>query len=226
MEKKFNKNLRILISNILWEDWDPIGVNTFAPRDEYESYVEEIADLVEENNNEEKIAEELHRIENETMGMKGNMENCSRVAEKIVEETKKILITEQEAYYAATIEKEFEKSVKLLSGEKIELKKRAVIFKEKSIFQSPGMVAITNKRIILLKHHFFSPDKIISIPLAIISKADIQKFGLLRSNQTAIRIKCGEKYILFGITYIQKIATGLTDAVETMKFLEKLKEKL
>lgn len=30
------------VREILWNNWDPIGVNNIAPRDEYQSYVPEI----------------------------------------------------------------------------------------------------------------------------------------------------------------------------------------
>src|SRR5215213_3739205 len=45
------------IDDILWFDWDPIGVNKFAPRDEYQSYVPEVFDLVKANADHQQIAE-------------------------------------------------------------------------------------------------------------------------------------------------------------------------
>jgi len=72
------------IDEILWNDWDPIGVNDIAPRDEYQSYVPEIYKMVMENKTETEIAERLHKIERETMGMFGNKEHCKDIANKIM----------------------------------------------------------------------------------------------------------------------------------------------
>ena len=41
LKKKYNAIHRT-ISEILWIDWDPIGINDLAPRDEYDDYVPEI----------------------------------------------------------------------------------------------------------------------------------------------------------------------------------------
>lgn len=34
------------IAAILWNEWDPIGINDIAPRDEYNSYISEILQLL------------------------------------------------------------------------------------------------------------------------------------------------------------------------------------
>jgi hypothetical protein len=72
------------IDDILWFDWDPIGVNDIAPRDEYQSYVPEILRLVKAKVNREEIAKTLYNIENHNMGMKGTIENCLIIADKIL----------------------------------------------------------------------------------------------------------------------------------------------
>lgn len=90
--KKFKGNLTAAkdfllyqkIYDILWFDWDPIGVNKFAPRDEYQSYVPEICGLVKANADRQQIAEHLFKLETNNMGMGGSMENCLAVAEKIL----------------------------------------------------------------------------------------------------------------------------------------------
>lgn len=76
-------NLYQQIDQILWEDWDPIGVNDIAPRDEYQSYTPLILKLVKSNSDTTKIAEKLHEIETKTIGVLGNYESCLKVAEKI-----------------------------------------------------------------------------------------------------------------------------------------------
>ena len=79
------KKLYQEIDEILWNDWDPIGVNDIAPRDEYQSYTPKIFSLKRKGVNEEEIAKELYEIEKETIGLAGNLENCRIVARKIIE---------------------------------------------------------------------------------------------------------------------------------------------
>lgn len=72
------------IDDILWFDWDPIGVNDIAPRDEYQSYVPEIFRLLKSNVDKKEIADRLFRLETETMGMVGNMKRCLKIADEIL----------------------------------------------------------------------------------------------------------------------------------------------
>lgn len=76
-------NLYQKIDQILWEDWDPIGINDAAPRDEYQSYTPIILKLVKSKSDTIKIAEKLYEIENEIIGVAGNYEKCLKVAGKI-----------------------------------------------------------------------------------------------------------------------------------------------
>jgi len=55
------------IDDILWFDWDPIGVNSIALRDEYQSYVPEIFGLVKSNAGRQEIASRLFKLETENM---------------------------------------------------------------------------------------------------------------------------------------------------------------
>ena len=72
------------IDDILWTDWDPIGVNDIAPRDEYQSYVPEIFGLLKSNANRNEIAKILYKLETENMGMESKIENCLTIADKIL----------------------------------------------------------------------------------------------------------------------------------------------
>ena len=88
LKEKFRRkgkflNLYLQIDQILWEDWDPIGINDYAPRDEYQSYTPIILKLVKSKSDSIKIAQKLYEIETETIGLSGNYENCLKVAEKI-----------------------------------------------------------------------------------------------------------------------------------------------
>ena len=51
------------IDEILWNDWDPIGINDIAPRDEYSSYTPIIYGLTINDANAETIANKLNEIE-------------------------------------------------------------------------------------------------------------------------------------------------------------------
>jgi hypothetical protein len=83
VQNKFYK----IIDEILWNDWDPIGINEYKEeaRDEYQSYLPKIFNLKIDNAGKELIAQHLLKIETEMMGLSGNIEKCRVVAEKIVE---------------------------------------------------------------------------------------------------------------------------------------------
>ena len=82
--------------------------------------------------------------------------------------------------YNAILEKEFEKSVNLLPNENIEFKNRGILFREKLIVQSPGIVVLTNKRIIFLIHSSFGPGEFLYIPLNAISRMNFKTLGFLQ----------------------------------------------
>lgn len=76
---------RTAIDVILWNDWDPIGVNDNEEiRDEYQGYVSSILHLVTQGADKIKLSKHLYQIETVSIGVSGNMERCERVAEKIV----------------------------------------------------------------------------------------------------------------------------------------------
>ena len=83
-----NKDLALYqrIDEILWFDWDPLGINDIAPRDEYQSYVIDIIDLVISKAASQKIAEHLYKIETNNMAKGGNIEKCYTIADKILKE--------------------------------------------------------------------------------------------------------------------------------------------
>lgn len=72
------------IDKILWNDWDPIGVNDVSQaRDEYHSYVWKVVDFKLKNVDSEVIAQYLFLIETGHMGLIGNLEDCRRVSQII-----------------------------------------------------------------------------------------------------------------------------------------------
>ena len=86
-KNKIKKEYKILfkkIDEILWSDWDPIGINDVAPRDEYQSYTPIICGLILEGASEEEVANKLYEIETDSIGVKGSINNCRDVAKKII----------------------------------------------------------------------------------------------------------------------------------------------
>ena len=70
------------IDEILWNDWDPIGVNEMPEaRDEYNSYVLAVLNLKLSGAELETIAQYLFQIEVDRMGLFGNLDNCRRVSQ-------------------------------------------------------------------------------------------------------------------------------------------------
>lgn len=80
------------IDVLLWEEWDPIGVNDIAPRDEYQSYTPQLFSLAIKGATIDEIAHELSRIEWEMMGLAGNNQKCKEIAEKISKEAKRLIL--------------------------------------------------------------------------------------------------------------------------------------
>jgi hypothetical protein len=77
------KELYQTIDEILWTDWDPIGIKDVAPRDEYQRYTPTILNLKIKGADAGTIANKLHEIEVNTLGVLGNLNKCRQVADKI-----------------------------------------------------------------------------------------------------------------------------------------------
>jgi hypothetical protein len=81
------------VSEILWTDWDPIRINEFGPRDEYESYVLGVVGLALNGHDADAIAERLDRIERVNMGLDGPggvRSHLRVIAEKILAAQKEL----------------------------------------------------------------------------------------------------------------------------------------
>lgn len=73
------------IDEILWQDWDPIGINDAVNiRDEYCGYIPQVFNLKIQGAEKKKIADYLYEMETINMGTNGNKQNCEFVAEKII----------------------------------------------------------------------------------------------------------------------------------------------
>lgn len=80
------ENLSNWIRRILWEEWDPIGVNDLGgPDDEYDAYAARLVQYVNEGRDEHAIAKYLGQVETNAMGLsKSNAGNNMRVAKLLV----------------------------------------------------------------------------------------------------------------------------------------------
>ncbi len=73
------------IDSILWNDWDPIGINDDGgPDDEYRDYVPEILKLVQESKSEQEIAIYLDKIVTEMIGLNSNIDENIRIARLLI----------------------------------------------------------------------------------------------------------------------------------------------
>lgn len=91
--KKFKGNLLAAkefliykkIDEILWQDWDPIGINDMSDaRDEYDGYVSQLFNLKKSGSSKEEIAKCLFKIEKERIGLGGSLDSCLKIADKII----------------------------------------------------------------------------------------------------------------------------------------------
>jgi hypothetical protein len=72
------------IETVLWNDWDPAGINDIAPADEYQHYVPQILNMVMGENKVNDIAEKLYFIETIEMDLEGDRERCYQIARKLI----------------------------------------------------------------------------------------------------------------------------------------------
>ena len=82
--RKKAQEIQESIRRILFEDWDPIGINDSAPDDEYDSYVGGIYRLLVSGASEHQIIERLYQLETTSMGLSGDRERLKSVAEKLL----------------------------------------------------------------------------------------------------------------------------------------------
>ena len=79
------------IDEILWTDWDPIGVSKMEGcRDEYYSYLPHVFSLVLKNASAQELAMYLHEVVSQNMGLGSKVSDQLPVAEKILAARKSI----------------------------------------------------------------------------------------------------------------------------------------
>lgn len=73
------------IDEILWRDWDPIGVfGASGARDEYRSYLPNVFRLILDGAGQNQIAEYLFSIETNAIELSGDKERCTRIADLLL----------------------------------------------------------------------------------------------------------------------------------------------
>ena len=79
-----NSTIYRKVADIMWNDWDPIGVNElFEDKSEYDGYIPSIYAIAESSRDADVVAYEMVKIEKERMGMDGNLQQAKIAAEKI-----------------------------------------------------------------------------------------------------------------------------------------------
>jgi hypothetical protein len=66
------------VDEILFREWDPIGVNNVAPTDEYSHYAPEIAQLLMNGASAARITKRLNELTHKSMGVKVHVANTKR----------------------------------------------------------------------------------------------------------------------------------------------------
>jgi hypothetical protein len=82
---EISRKLKI-IERILWEDWDPIGINVIVTaKDEYDSYAPKVYKLLQEGKSAEEVAEYLSYVDGELIGNTPNESRNLEVAKKLIQ---------------------------------------------------------------------------------------------------------------------------------------------
>lgn len=72
------------IRDILFDEWDPIGINDIAPRDEYDGYIVKIYRHLVDGADVESLMKLLHRLEVSAMESPTSDEHRRKVAELLL----------------------------------------------------------------------------------------------------------------------------------------------
>ena len=78
------KSIHAEIKRIIWQEWDPIGVRGEAPEDEYNAYIGGIHALLAGGADKAAMVDHLHRMETESMGLRGDKGRLGPIAESLL----------------------------------------------------------------------------------------------------------------------------------------------
>lgn len=77
-------NIYKAINEILWNDWNPIGINDSAPRNEYYGFIPELFELKINYSDWDNIIQKLFEFETKRMGLCGDIDHCRKIVYKII----------------------------------------------------------------------------------------------------------------------------------------------
>lgn len=72
------------IRDILFDEWDPIGVNDIAPRDEYDTYAGKIYGYLRDGRDAHFLAKHLRHLESSAMDSLTNDEHRMMIANRLL----------------------------------------------------------------------------------------------------------------------------------------------
>lgn len=71
---------------ILWEKWDPIGLNDCPEaRNEYHSYIKSVVKMIKNGADSYKLSNHLHHLRTISIGLSPNLDNDKWVATLLIE---------------------------------------------------------------------------------------------------------------------------------------------
>ena len=74
------------IKRLLWEEWDPIGVNeTDCPDDEYDSYALQVFSKLKSGATARELEAYLNWADGENMGLRGSPGRNREIAQRIID---------------------------------------------------------------------------------------------------------------------------------------------
>jgi len=93
IKKQRSREITKQIHDILWLDWDPIGVNDCAPEDEYDSYIGGVYRLLVGGCKKKEIIDYLESIAQNKMGLSPVSDEASQEAQKVLTKVAEKLLT-------------------------------------------------------------------------------------------------------------------------------------
>ena len=138
-------------------------------------------------------------------------------------------VTEIPIKYSHTIEKELQENLVLSAGEEFLFEKPGIIFIGNAIKQNPSRIAVTNKRVVMLKHKFFGADVLISIPFQAMNRITLENTGGSKLFKKAVKFHYGKKPLSIIITSITRLVASaalLVKPEETEELYELLRSSV
>jgi hypothetical protein len=79
------KEIQNSIRQILYHDWDPIGISGYGPDDEYDAYIGSVYRILSTSRSEQELIDLLDRTEHDTIGVASERpDHLRQVAQKLL----------------------------------------------------------------------------------------------------------------------------------------------